>query len=295
MRKSVKKLVAAVSAGIVALTLAVTAVPANAATNVNKAGKQAAKKEFDASGNTEYHAYFGMQQTESWIFRDEWYAKENGINGSGIPEGQSFEGTLYQSKDGENLVMEGVTVTDAVIKGNGVYTVKVEGLNGALTQAESSQQAQLSMLYIDTDIPASAMDKVTISDWKLVVDNNTQSLPADVFFPDEYIDNSGLIRFDPYNTYQKDQGAYPECPSVKTPNDSIVITFKVSGFDVDDPEAVEATPTPAAADDSSSSDSSSDSQSSNGGGLNAGVVVAIVVIVVVVIAAIAIAVKRKKD
>ena len=54
-----------------------------------------------------------------------------------------------------------------------------------------------------------------------------------------------MFRLDPFNSYQKDQGAYPGCPSVRTPNDSVEITFKVSGFDVDNPDAVEATPTPA--------------------------------------------------
>lgn len=293
MRKSVKKLIASASAGVMALALAVTAVPATVgATNVSKAGKQAAKKEFDASGNTEYHAYFGMQQKESWIFRDEWYADENGLNGTGFSDGQSFEGALYQSGENGNEPIEGATVTDAVIKGNGVYTVSVEGLNGVLTAAETEKQAEMSMIYVNTDIPKTAMDKVTISDWKLVIDNNTQTLPADVFYPDEYIDESGLISFHPFNAYQRDQGAYPDCPSVKTPNDSVKITFTVSGFDVDNPDAVEETPTPApAADDSSDSDSGSESS----GGLGGGAVAVIVIVVIVVIAAIVIALKKKKD
>ena len=61
MRKSIKKLIAVASASLMALTLAVTAVPDSAsASGASKAGKQAAKAEFDPNG--EYHAYFGFQQ-----------------------------------------------------------------------------------------------------------------------------------------------------------------------------------------------------------------------------------------
>ncbi|MCH5267579.1 MAG: hypothetical protein J1E62_04460 [Lachnospiraceae bacterium] len=295
MRKSVKKLFTAVSAGVMALALTVTAVPATVgATNVSKAGKKAAKQEFDASGNTVYHAYFGLQQKESWIFRDEWYAEENGLNGNGLPEGQKFEGTVFQSGDNGVEPIAGAVVTDVEIKGNGVYTVGVQGLGGVLTEAESSKQAVMSMLYVDTDIPVKAKDKITITDWKLVIDGNSQTLPADVFYCEESEDESGLLRFDPFNDYQKEKGTYPDCPSIRTPNDSVEITFTVGGFDIDNPDAVEATPEPAA-DDSSSSSSSSDSGSESSGGLSGGAVAAIVVVVVVVIAAIAIALKRKND
>lgn len=293
MRKSIKKLCAIASASVLALTVAVTAVPNTAgATNVSKAGKEAAKKAFDASGNTEYHAYFGMQQEKSWIFRDEWYAEENGVNGTKIPEGQKFEETVYKSGDNGNEVQSG-KVYDAVIKGNGVYSVGVDGLAGILTQGETNDGGRMMMLYCDTDMPVAAKEKITISDLKLEIDGMEQTLPENVFFCEESETESGLLRFDPYNLYQKEQGAYPECPSIKTPNDSVKITFKVSGFDVDNPDAVEATPTPAA--DTASSASDSSSADNNGGGLSSGAVAGIVIAVVVVIAIIVVVVKRKND
>lgn len=297
MRKSLKKLFAVASASMLALTLAVTAVPNSAsATNVSKAGKQAAKAEFNPAG--EYHAYFGMQQSQSWYFRDEWYAEENGLGGTAWAKtaGLAFDsGTIFKSGDNGNEAVEGTKVTDAVIKGNGYYKVGVEGLNGVLTQAESDMQAVMSMIYVDTDIPWTAKDNpIQISDVKLKIDGNTQTLPAEIFYPKEYIDESGLLRFDPVNTYQKDQGAYPDCPSIVTPNSSIEISFVVSGMANDNPEAVETTPTPAPKADSSSSSSSSDSSES--GGIGTGAIIAIVVVVVVVIAAIiVVATKKKKE
>ena len=61
MRKSIRKIIAIASASVMALTFAV--------------------------------AYFGLQQTESWIFRDEWYQEENGLNGTNLPDG-AYEGKL---------------------------------------------------------------------------------------------------------------------------------------------------------------------------------------------------------
>lgn len=297
MRKSIKKLIAVASASVMALTLAVTAVPNSAsATNVSKAGKKAAKAAFNPDG--EYHAYFGMQQKESWIFRDEWYAEENGLGGTSWEKtpGLAFDsGTIFQSGDSGNVAIEGTKVTDAVIKGNGVYTVGVEGLNGVLADAESANQAVMSMIYVNTDIPWSAKDNpVTISDVKLTLDGMDQVLPAEVFYPMEYIDQCGLLRFDPFNLYQKENGPYPDNPSILTPRDSIQITFKISGFTNDNPEAVEATPTPAP--EKKSDSGSSSSSKTESGGISTGAVIAIVVVVVIVIAAIiVVATKKKRD
>lgn len=290
MRKSIRKIIAIASASVMALTFAVTSAPNASAGTISKAAKEAAKAAFDASGKTTYHAYFGLQQTESWIFRDEWYQEENGLNGTNLPDG-AYEGKLYHSENNALTAVPGATVTDAEIKGNGVYTVSVKDLGGVLTSAESSQQAKMSMLYVSTDIPMSAYKdgKIQVTDWKLKIDNTSVTLQDDIFVPTEYTDESGLFRLDPFNSYQKDQGAYPGCPSVRTPNDSVEITFKVSGFDVDNPDAVEATPTPAA--DASSSSSGSSSSSS----ISGGAVAAIVVVAVVVIAGIVVVVKRKKD
>lgn len=291
MRKSIQKLIAVASASVMALALAVSIVPASALADTSKAGKKAAKAEFDPAGT--YHAYFGLQQTETWIYRDEWYSDTLGIDGENLKEaGLTFDqGTLFQSKDNANGTVEGTKVTDAEITGNGVYTVKVEDLNGVLTE---NANAVLSMLYVDTDIPMSAKDNpVTISDWKLKLDGNTQTIPAEVYFPSEYTGESGLLRFDVVNTYQKDQGDYPDCPSIVTPQNSIEIIFTVSGFANDNPDAVEATPEPVESSSDSGSSSSSDSESS--GGIGTAGVVGIVVVVIVIVAVVVVVAKKKRD
>ncbi len=293
MRKSIKKMIAVASASLMALAFAVTAAPISVgATGTSKAGEEAAKAEFDPNG--EYHAYFGLQQNESWIFRDEWYHPENGLGGTSWEKtsGLTYESGLVQSGDDGITAIEGAKVTDAVIKGNGVYTVGVEGLNNVLTDAESEKQAQMRMIYVSTDMPWTAKDNpVTISDVKLSLDGVSQALPAEVFYPMEYIENDcAVIRFDPFNYYQQDNGDYPDCPSIITPRDSIKITFTVSGFANDNPDAVEATPEPAQSSDSSSSDSDSGS-----GGIGTAGVVGIVVVVIVIVAIIVVVAKKKRD
>ena len=82
MRKSLKKITAMLTASVLAMAVAVTAVPsaADAATTPSKAAKKLAKAEFDPAGT--YHAYFGMQQSGTWIFRDPWCSETLGIDGT---------------------------------------------------------------------------------------------------------------------------------------------------------------------------------------------------------------------
>lgn len=285
MRKSFRKITAGFAASALALTLAATMVPSVAsAVNVSKDGKAAAKAEFDPAGT--YHAYFGFQQTQSWIFRDEWYSEELGKSGTNLGD-STFE-NLSQSGD-VTTAIEGATVTDAEITGNGTYTVGVEGLDGCLT---ATADAVISMIYVDTDVPVSAKDTFQISDVKLVLDDKTQTLPEEIFFNEEAQGESGLIRFDPVNTYQKDKGEYADCPSIVTPNNSIKITFTVSGMANDNPDAVEATPTPAAEDDAAASDDKSEAKDSDSS--ISPVVVAGIVVAVVVIAGVVVVVTKKK-
>lgn len=288
MRKSLKKMMAVLSASALAMTLAVTGVPnvADAATVMSKEGKKAAKAKFDENGT--YHAYFGIQQTETWIFRDEWYAENTGLSGK-FGEGASFS-NLVTSKDVSEPIKvpgaEDAVVTDAEITGNGVYYVSVEGLNGVM---KSNPDANLAMIYVDTDIPVAAKETIKITDVKLTMDGMDTTLPEEIFFNAESESETGLIRFDPVNTYQRDQGEYPECPSIFAPNDSIRITFTVSGMAKDNPDAVEPTPTPAP----ESSDADTDDE--DGSSVSPAVVGGIVVAVVVVIGAVVVVMRKKKN
>ena len=103
MRKSLKKITAMLTASVLAMAVAVTAVPgtADAATTPSKAAKKLAKQEFDPNGT--YHAYFGMQQSGTWIFRDPWCSETLGIDGTEYAEsttGATFNNLLKSGSEG---------------------------------------------------------------------------------------------------------------------------------------------------------------------------------------------------
>ncbi len=207
---------------------------------------------------------------------------------------------MLQNND-EGTVAASGTVTDAEITGNGVYTVGVEGLNNILKDAETADStATLAMVYVDTDVPASAKDTFKISDWKLIVDGNEQALPAEIFYNPEAETNCAVIRFDAINTYMRDKGEYADCPSVTTPADSIKIVFTVSGMANDNPDAVEETPAPAEDDATSGDDASKGDDASSAGGDSSSdsgssmVPIVVGVVVVVVVAGAAIVMTKKK-
>lgn len=289
MRKSLRKVAATVSALALALAVTATAVPADVSAETSKAGKKAAKADFDADGT--YHAYFGFQETGTWIFRDEWYSDTLGIDGKDMKKaGLTFDqGSLFQSKDNKLTAIEGPQVQDAEIKGNGTYTVGVSGLNNCL-DTKGDSETKVAMIYVDTDIPMAAKDNpVTISDVKLLCDGKEISVPSDPFYPTEYTDESKLLRFDAMNSYQKDKGEYADSPDITAvPTDSIQIQFTVSGFNSDNPDAVaeSADATSASSDANTTSDASTTSKKSSP--------VVPIVIVVVVVAVVAVVVVKKK-
>ena len=88
MRKSLRKISAAVAGCALAMALTVSAVPnaADAATKpqCTKAGLKAGKAAFDPDGT--YHAYFGFQQQTTWIFRDQWFSPTLGLEGTELAE-----------------------------------------------------------------------------------------------------------------------------------------------------------------------------------------------------------------
>ncbi len=288
MRKTLKKVFATLTAATLAFAMATTIAPTTADALTSKKGEKAAKAKFDPAGT--YHAYFGFQQTGSWIFRDEWCSDTLGIGGSSLKEvGLEYDcGTLLQSGTEGLVQIEGTKVIDAEITGNGVYTVGVEGINGSLA---ADAESVVSMIYCNTDIPLKAKDNpVVISDWKLEIDGSEVTLPEEIFFPAEYNDASGLLRFDAVNTYQSDKGEYPGAPTIMTPQDSVKITFTVSGMANDNPEAVEATEAPVE-DPASAPAEEADDDSKGGSALP----IVIAVIAVVVVAGVVVVVVKKKN
>lgn len=280
-----------------ALALAAGIMPNVAeAVDCSKAGKKAAKAELNLD-TPEYHAYFGFQQTGSWTYRDAWYNPASGLDGTSLSTGDY--NTLFT--DGGNATIDGVTITDAVIKGNGTYSVSVTGLNGAIP-ADDGADIKTSLVYVSTDIPSGAIGTLNFTDVKLIVDGAEIALPS----PEPYVNADaqelGLYQFDLVNTYHPE--AYTS-PSILAMNDSVEIQFTVSGFNTDDPDAVLAEPTeeptqePATSDDSSATsdtenNAGSSTDNSKEDSSSSTTTIVIVVVVIVVIAGAAFFLMKKK-
>ena len=292
MRKSLRKISAAIAGCALAMALTIGAVP-NAASAARKpqstkAGIKAGKAKFDPDGT--YHAYFGFQQKDTWIFRDAWFNPNTGRDGKDL-KNLDYNG-LLQSGDNGTTQLESTKVTDAEITGNGTYTIGVTGINSALADPDGESNV-IALIYASTDIPLSAIEDgtVKVTDVKMSIDGK------EAFSGEPYINEDTkllkLYQFDCVNTWQNE--GY-ENPSILTPKDSIQITFTISGFNKDNPNAVEAT---AAADTSSSAGSSSTSSASSSAeessGSSSGTVAVVVVVAVVVIAGVVVYIKKKKN
>lgn len=311
MRKSFKKAAAAALVAVVAFSYSLGVAGTVSSAALSKAAKKAAKQEYDPAG--EYHAYFGFQMAGTWIFRDPWYSEELGLEGTKFTGDATFSDFTRSGDDGP-VKLDG-TVTDAVITGNGTYSVKVEGINDILNTAVKEPDVsdpKIAMLYVDTDIPVDARDAgFTISNVKVLIDGNEISgVAADPFYPEEYEDkdtknnmnaNGGLIRFDAINTYQTDQGAYKDgiTDLQPYPTDSMEIQFEVSGMTNDNPDAVIEEPEPETNGDSSaaSEESSESGLEDTPDGISGGTIAIVVVVIAAIVVVIVLAVNatKKKD
>ena len=295
MKKSLKKVAASLLAATLALTVVAgmgsTADAAKKSKKAKKAEKKAAAA-FDPAGT--YKAFVGFEQTGSWRFHGEIANEGAGLlNGSDLEEaGLNYETDVVRAHEGTEKI-DGV-VEGVELKGNGTYTAKITGLNGSLEtvpEDTSQDQMKMSMVFLTTTLPADAKDKVKFTDVSFKVDGNEIALPEKQFFKPETLDK-GYLNLVMIDTYAKDQGEYDSPELAIPPHDSMEITFTVSGFANDNPDAVPATPTPAPKQDDASSATSED-DSEGGSSVNAGVIAGIVGAVVVV-AAIAVVVTRRK-
>ena len=295
MRKSIRKMVAVAAAGLMVLS-SFAVVPNTASAASTKAAKKIGKQKFDEAGT--YHAYVNFQCTESWVYRNPWYSDD----GTGLKSKiwNQLNGALGSE---EAYAIEGTTVTDAELKGNGTYTIKIEGINGQAASPQApdgstpANEPTFSILSISTDIPKDAKDKVQFSDVHVTVDDVDKGAPAEITWREDDLNDPGILNAVLVDSYHEET---PRLTGMMVPNDSVVITFTVSGFNYDNPDATGETESDASSDtnsdtSSATSDSSSatSSASSNASAedsssfpiwpVAAGVAVVVVIVVVVVV------------
>lgn len=286
MRKSMKKVAASIIAGTMAVAFAFGAVPnvASAGVQCSEEGKTAGKAAFNPDG--EYHAYFQFQQKDTWIFRNSWFEPTLGLTGTEFKEGQSFDKILVSNDEGPAYI-EG-TITDAVIDGNGTYTVKVEGMDVSKLDQDASK---VTMFGVSTDIPVAAIDDGTlkISDVSWAIDGKTKGTVEPYLNADAK--EWGLYEFDIVNTYQSD--GYTSASMMLPFDGDMSITFTVSGMSKDS-ETAKAAAKEEKKDDATSSTDATDTEEDSDSGISTPAAVGIAVAAVVVIAGVVVVVTKKK-
>lgn len=231
--------------------------------------------------NGTFNAYL-MLQTPNWTFRDA-HDSANGI-------GSAVWGQHITNND--SGVNYGV-VTDAVIAGNGTYTVSITDFGTIFADDfAAASQDYFNIIAVSTDIPKS--DKISITDVQLIVDGQVRHKYDTAYLNGDAKETIQILIQNIWNADVKEIGYYP------APSSSLEIQFTVSGFAYDkaaeepvvtptEPQATEpeattpATTAPAASDPA-------DTAPKN----NTGLIVGIVIAVVAVGAVAAVVVLKKK-
>ena len=177
--------------------------------------------EVDLNGT--YNVYL-MLQTPNWTYRDAW----NSGNGIGSDYFGSF---IYGNETSEKY---GV-VTDAVIAGNGIYTVSVTDFGTIFADDfAAAGQDYFNILGLSTDIPLN--DSIQITDVKLIIDGSTRHSYKEGFLDPDETEYMKVLVQNIWNENVKELSYYP------APTTSLEIQFTVSGFAYDNAEqAVEET------------------------------------------------------
>ncbi|HWT76241.1 MAG TPA: hypothetical protein VN258_16195 [Mobilitalea sp.] len=261
-----------------------TVAPTAAATDAAATVAPTAAASGDVTYSGSYNAYMGIQtDTNLWIFRNAYDDKDYGF---GTPE---FSG-LSSVANGTTTSYPG-TFTDAVIDGDGTYTVTLEN-------PDFQSETHLSLLYVSTDIPLS--DKVKITNVQAKFDGSTKYT-----FDQGYLDPDSktyvkILCLNNWNADVKDLFFY------NMPPKKVEITFTIEGMGYKStaqaaptvaPTTAPAADTSAATTDTSaaatdtSAAATDTSDSSSNTGLVIGIIAAVVVVAVVVIVLVT---KKKK-
>ena len=217
----VASLLTAISVTLFSTLLPMTNV---SAAETNAEGKAAAEAELKLDEGKEYHAYMLFQAQNSWVYRGKFWEADKG------PKNDNWDKLLTSLNVTTPVVVDGV-VEDAVIKGNGHYSVRLTGLNGS--PSAGADNAEFGILGFSTDIPKN--DTIKFDNIKVKIDGTEKGTVTgnDVYYDKDDIEDPGLITVEVFNAWHEECVNLP----LTLPNDSLEISFDVSGFQYDNPDA----------------------------------------------------------
>ncbi len=286
-----RRVLAGGAAVAMACSLVLTVTPAEAA----KKKKEKAAKEVDLNGT--YNATLGIQtDTLLWITRMGYYeASQNEYFGT------EFANQMYcedKENPGEHKMLPG-TFVDAEIKGNGTYTVSLEG-------GEFQGETDLSQLHVATDIPLN--DTIKFSDVIVKINGETiVEFEEGVMEDQENYLQGGMVclafnHWRPELVQTLSDMGMPETAKNGgytllngTEAEDVSITFTVSGFEYDNPDATgEEAAEEEESENANEAIATEESSEKEDGGSNALAYVAGVIVGLAIVISIAVLVKKRK-
>lgn len=292
MRKNkwVARIGASLMAGAMALSLVLTAAPADA-----KKKKAEEKAELDVNGV--YHAALGVQTaTNLWIQRMAYMEPvQNEMWGT-----ENQDALFYKDNATKEVITTAGTFTDAEIAGNGTYTVSLEG-------ADFLGETTISQMHVATDIPLN--DTIKFTDVSLNINGKTIVSFDEAVYEDESPYLTAGMDFLLMNHWRasilnalQEQGIGESADNgydllSGSGNDNITVTFTVSGFAYDKAEEEIAEETTASGDEETTDANEGTTQGDDKDGekSSGGMVAVVIVIVVVVVIAAIVVVRKKKE
>jgi hypothetical protein len=285
--KNIRKLVGITLASAVVISALFAGTPPKAAAKKDSSETKTTSKEtsdtsddvFDPNGV--YHARLGIQSsTYLWVMNLHYY---NGDANELF--GTDLENSLIcaahdedEDPDGDGLIEKAGDFVDAEIAGNGTYTVE-------LNNADFAGDTAVSQLHVATDIPVN--DQVKFTDVKAVVNGNTFMEFDEGFMEDEspYLTAGEVVLIinswrDQLVKYIQEHGHLQNGTGYEllsgNGDDTISITFTVSGFAYDKAEdTIDSTDTASSDAGTASSEKRQDRH------INYGIPIAVGVVVVV--------------
>ena len=252
-----------------------------------------------------YNAYL-MLQTPNWTFRNAHDDAFYGMEGSswealGLTWGQYLVHADYPGQTWG-------TITDAVIAGNGTYSVKITDFGTIFADDfTAAGQDYFNIIAISTDLPAGA--DVAITDVQLIIDGKVRHTYAEAYINEESGGSLQILIQNIWNADVKEISYYP------APTESLEIKFTISGFDYDqeietpdpgdDPQPTDPQPTdPQPTEPQATQPQETQPQESKplatqpaepAGDNNTGIVIAIVAAVAVIAVVVVLVLKKKKN
>lgn len=179
------------------------------------------------SAADEHHAYIWFQ-TSGYAFRNNWDESNYGLNnGSGYDYSkiQGWNGSEHEYREG--------TITDAVITGDGTYTVSVKGAQFEDRDFSATADNDYNMLMVSTDLDIELLDPDADNGFSIVVDSlviDGKTIDVSNHQIADYEADGDYVCVELQNVYDNDHPDLKKLDGLTKDAKDIEITFTVKGF-----------------------------------------------------------------